>query len=222
MDRRVIVTGGSRGLGLSIAQQLTTNGWQVGIVARDGEAVAAALRCGAAVSGVSADLVDPIAAGSAIEQLAHQLGGLDALVNNAGKVLRSRFDELDPEQFRAVIEQNLLSAVHATMAALPHLRQSGGGSLVQISSISGTQPLPGGSAYAAAKHGLVGWSRSIFHEFRDEGIRVSLVHPGSIESGESPGVPAKEVAQVVAGILQAPEGTLIGEVEVRPLQAPQS
>ena len=92
---------------------------------------------------------------------------------------------------------------------------------MQISSISGTHPLPGGSACAAAKHGLVGWSRSIFHEFRNEGIRVSLVHPGSIESVGASGVPSEEVAQVVATILEAPQGTLIGEVEVRPLQIPR-
>ena len=94
--------------------------------------------------------------------------------------------------------------------------------MVNISSISGIQPLPGGSAYAAAKHGLVGWSRSIFHEFRDEGIRVSLVHPGSIEAQESSGVPAEEVARAVAAILEAPPGTVISELEVRPLKPPRA
>lgn len=192
------------------------------ILARNEEAVSAAVDRGVAMAGTAVDLVDPVAAAAAIEQLVGELGGLDALVNNAGKVLRSRFDELQPEQFRAVIEQNLLTAVHATMAALPHLRQSGGGTLVQISSISGTHPLPGGSAYAAAKHALVGWSRSIFHELRDEGIRVSLVHPGSIAAEGASGVDAEELSRVVTGILEASPATHISEVEVRPLRVPGS
>ncbi len=222
LDRRVIVTGGSRGLGLAIAGHLTSNGWQVGILARDEAGLSEAVRSRAAVTSVAVDLTDSTAAGLAIDQLAADLGGVDALVNNAGKVLRSRFEKLDPAQFRSVIEQNLFCAVHATHAAIPHLKQSGGGSVVNISSISGIQPLPGGSAYAAAKHGLVGWSRSIFHEFRGEGIRVSLVHPGSIEAQESSGVPAEEVARAVAAILEAPPGTVISELEVRPLKPPRA
>lgn len=81
--------------------------------------------------------------------------------------------------------------------------------------------MPEGSAYGAAKHALVGWSRSIFQEFRDEGIRVSSVHPGSIGANERPGVPPEEVGQVVAAILEAPPGTVITEVEVRPLKPPR-
>ncbi|HIC22947.1 MAG TPA: SDR family oxidoreductase, partial [Planctomycetes bacterium] len=110
LDRRVIVTGGSRGLGLAIAGHLTSNGWQVGILARDEAGLSEAVRSRAAVTSVAVDLTDSTAAGLAIDQLAADLGGVDALVNNAGKVLRSRFDELDPGHFQAVIDQNLMTA----------------------------------------------------------------------------------------------------------------
>lgn len=226
----MIVTGASRGLGRVMAIHLAQAGWRVGAVARDGEALKALASEHPEIQIATADLTSDQEAREAIDALATSMGRLDAIVNNAGKVHFEAFAEMNAERFSQVIGQNLMTAIHSTQAALPWLQQQESASIVQISSISGIQPLPGGSAYAAAKHALVGWCRSIFSELRREGIRVSLIHPGSIaaESAQigsekasvtDPLDPA-EVASVLIQLLEAPPGTVLSEVEIRPLLPP--
>jgi 3-oxoacyl-[acyl-carrier protein] reductase len=227
---RVIVTGASRGLGRVLATELARAGWQVGAIARDGEALKTLAGEHSEICVAAADLTQAEEARVAVDALATSMGGLDAIVNNAGKVHFEAFDEMTSPGFEAVIRQNLLTAVHSTQAALPWLQRQESASIVQISSISGIQPLPGGSAYAAAKHALVGWTRSIFSELRHQGIRVSLIHPGSISTERAQIPPEKasvrdpmDPAQVAAALLQvleAPPGTVLSEVEIRPLLPP--
>jgi len=229
-DRCVIVTGASRGLGRVLAIELAQAGWRVGVVARDGEALETLASEHPEIQMATADLTSDQEAKEAIEALATSMGRLDAIVNNAGKVHFEPFAEMSAQRFSQVIGQNLMTAIHSTKAALPWLRKQESGSIVQISSISGIQPLPGGSAYAAAKHALVGWCRSIFSELRREGIRVSLIHPGSIaaESAQIGSEKASvtdpldpgEVASVLIQLLEAPPGTVLSEVEIRPLLPP--
>ena len=229
--RRVIVTGASRGLGRVMAGFLARSGWQVGVISRDEEALTDLVNESQEISAEIADLTDASATRTAIDALAESMGGVDALVNNAGKVHFEPFCEMEVGQFEAVIRQNLLTAVHATKFALPWLQHHESATIVQISSISGIQPLPGGSAYAAAKHALVGWSRSIFSELRHQGIRVCLIHPGSISPEVSQIPPEKasaqdpldptEISRVVLQQLEAPPGTLLSEVEIRPLMPPR-
>ncbi len=228
--RRVIVTGASRGLGRVIARHLAGADWRVGVVARNRKAIGELLDGSRVEAAEVADLTDAVAARAAIDALAGKLGGIDALVNNAGKVHFEPFEEMQSDQFLAVVQQNLMTAVNSSLAALPHLKRSKKASLIQISSISGIRPLPGGAAYAAAKHALVGWSRSVFGELRHQGIRVSLIHPGSIaeESTSNAAETASaadpldpvEIARVIEQQLEAPPGTLLSEVEIRPLQPP--
>ncbi|OUU23238.1 MAG: hypothetical protein CBC13_06480 [Planctomycetia bacterium TMED53] len=231
VPRRVIVTGASRGLGRVLARHLAKANWRVGVIARSSESLEELLSEGQVEAVEVADLTDENAARHAIESLATTLGGLDALINNAGKVYFEAFEEMQSEQFLQVLKQNLMTAVNSSLSALPHLKRSKKPSLIQISSISGIQPLPGGSAYSAAKHGLVGWSRSIFSELRQQGIRVSLIHPGSIAAeppsntseGPSDADPLDpvQIAQVVLQQLEAPPGTVLSEVEIRPLKPPR-
>lgn len=226
----MIVTGASRGLGRVMAIDLAQAGWRVGVVARDGEALKSLVSEHPEIQMVTADLTSDQEAKEAIDALATSMGRLDAIVNNAGKVHFEAFAEMSAQRFSQVIGQNLMTAIHSTQAALPWLRKQESGSIVQISSISGIQPLPGGSAYAAAKHALVGWCRSIFSELRREGIRVSLIHPGSIaaESAQIGSEKASvtdpldpgEVASVLIQLLEAPPGTVLSEVEIRPLLPP--
>ena len=226
-QKRVIVTGASQGLGRVLAEILAKSGWRVGAVARNSTALENLASTPGVVAVRAADLTDAEAARVAIEELVEELQGLDALVNNAGKVHFQPFEETRAEDFLRVLEQNFLSAVYSTQAALPHLKSSKLASLIQISSISGTHPLPGGSAYSAAKHALVGWSRSIFGELREQGIRVSLLHPGSITpneqevASENLSMPPEEVARMVLHQLEAPPGTVVSEVEIRPLYPPR-
>lgn len=226
----MIVTGASRGLGRVMAIDLAQAGWRVGVVARDGEALETLASEHPEIQMATADLTSDQEAKEAIDALATSMGRLDAIVNNAGKVHFEAFAEMSAQRFSQVIGQNLMTAIHSTQAALPWLRKQESGSIVQISSISGIQPLPGGSAYAAAKHALVGWCRSIFSELRREGIRVSLIHPGSIaaESAQTGSEKASvtdpldpgEVASVLIQLLEAPPGTVLSEVEIRPLLPP--
>ena len=230
INRRVIVTGASRGLGRVLATRLAEVGWKVGAIARDGAALEALASKHPSIRIAVADLTDAEEAGVAIDELAQTLGGIDAIVNNAGKVHFEDFDGMSNDRFQTVIQQNLMTAIHSTQAALPWLQKQESASIVQISSISGIQPLPGGSAYAAAKHAVVGWCRSIFSELRGQGIRVSLIHPGSIAAESTQIAPERasvtdpldpaEVAKVLIQVLDAPPGTVLSEVEIRPLQPP--
>jgi 3-oxoacyl-[acyl-carrier protein] reductase len=226
-QKRVIVTGASQGLGRVLSELLAQSGWRVGAVARNSAALENLVSTTGVAAARGADLTDPEAARTAIDELAEELEGLDALVNNAGKVHFQPFEETRSGDYLRVLEQNFLTAVYSTQAALPYLKASEVASLVQISSISGTQPLPGGAAYSAAKHALVGWSRSIFGELREQGIRVSLLHPGSITPNEdesvseNPAMSPHEVARMVLHQLEAPPGTVVSEVEIRPLFRPR-
>lgn len=225
---KVIVTGGGKGIGAGITRVLAGAGHSVGILGRDAAALdTVAAECGNGghrVHTATADVRDAAATTAAIDQLAEQLGGLDALVNNAGRVTLRPFRETTPEEWHDLLATNVLGVVHSTRAALPHFARAGHGHLVQISSISGHTPLPNGSAYAASKYAVTGLSESLFLELRHDGIKVTTVFPGSVAS-ESHGAPEgkvtpEEVGEAVRGILETAPHNLVSRLEIRPLTPP--
>lgn len=184
---RVLITGASSGIGAELARRLAARGDDVVLVARGRSglnAVAAAIRDAGGFAIVEpADVTDREALQRAIDSGAEQLGGLDAVVANAGAAAYGLFRDMEPEDVDRTFEVTLNGAVNTARAALPHLEPTGG-VLVVTGSVGGIHPLPMMSAYTAAKYGVRGFFHALRIELRATGsrVRVALVHPGPVDT----------------------------------------
>jgi len=183
--KRVLVTGGSRGIGHQIAIQLAQQGAQVVACHRtDSDAAADLARelkeYGPAHSVFRADVTNPAEISALIEHTRQTLGGLDGLVNNVGIDSMAQLDDLEPEEWSRVIDSNLGSQYLVTRAALPLLAE--GASVVNVGASVATRGRPGASHYTASKAGVIGLTRSLAKELGPRGIRVNSVAPGVIET----------------------------------------
>lgn len=179
------VTGASRGLGFAIAHSLAEEGARLAVCARSAEgleAAAGALReTGAEVLAVQADVAAESDATAFVEAAASRYGALDVLVNNVGGNRRGRFEETSDQDWLDVMQLNVLSGLRASRAAVPLMRQAGGGSIVFVSSVFGREKGgPGLSIYNATKSALISAAGIMALELAPEGIRVNCVAPGSI------------------------------------------
>ena len=182
---RVLVTGGSSGIGLACAHELVARGARVALLARGEDGLreaAASLDGGAPV--VGADVSDADAMRRALSDAAQALGGgLDAVVANAAASVYGPFADTAPDDYRRTIDITLLGTINTAHAALPHLEQAAG-TLVVVGSISGRLPTPWLSVYTAAKHGVRGFVRTLQIELRALGspVTVALVAPGPVDT----------------------------------------
>jgi 3-oxoacyl-[acyl-carrier protein] reductase len=225
-----LVTGGSRGIGLAIARALVADGVQVAVTGRsDAHLSAARPKIEAAGPGsvetLQADVRRHPDIKRAVDATAARFGGLDILVNNAGVGVFTSVASMTPEQWNEVIDTNLTGVFNACQAALPHLRRRGGGFIINISSLAGSNPFADGAAYCASKAGLNAFSEALMQELRYDNIRVSYVMPGSVATGFSSGDETKgadwkiapdEVAEVVVNLLRHNPRSLPSRVELRP------
>jgi 3-oxoacyl-[acyl-carrier protein] reductase len=232
-----LVTGGSRGIGLATAAALLVEGASVVITGTNGERLARARTtlAGAArgeprLEAVQADVREPADVERAIGTALDRFGGLDVLVNNAGVGVFANVADMSHEEWRRVIDTNLTGVFHFCRAAIPLMRQRGGGYIINISSLAGKNAFVGGGAYCASKSGLNAFSESLMQEVRHDGIRVSYVMPGSVATEFSPGgsgsgtgwkLTSEDVAQVVVDLLRHPARSLPSRVELRPSQPPR-
>jgi 3-oxoacyl-[acyl-carrier protein] reductase len=182
--RRALITGGSRGIGLAVAEALAAEGAAVGLVARDPAGLAdAAGRLeprGVPVATAAADVTDTPRLREAVDDIATALGGLDHLVANAGGTVgRGNLTSAGDDEFTATFALNAGHAAELIRAGLPHLRAAGRGAVVIISSITGMRPAPR-TAYAAAKAAEIHLAATAAQELASAGIRVNAVSPGSI------------------------------------------
>src|SRR6266850_5090301 len=215
-----IITGGSRGIGFAIARALIEQGAHVVITgrteARLEEAtreLQAAAREGGTATGVRTDVRNYQEVEQLMTRVARQHGGLDILINNAGIGLFRAVADMTPEEWHSIVDTNLTGVFYCCRTALPHLRARGGGWIINISSLAGKNPFPEAAAYCASKSGLNAFSEALMQEVRYDGVRVSYVMPGSVNtnfSGRSPD-PAQEwklapsdVAQVILDLLRHP------------------
>ena len=223
-----IVTGGSRGIGFAIASALASRGAKVTICGLDaarlaeaGARLAKAAPTGA-VQTCRTDVRDYGQVEHLLETSVERFGGLDILVNNAAIGKFSLVSETSPDDWRAMIETNLSGVFHCCHAALPHLRRRGGGWIVNISSLAGTNAFVGAAGYCATKAGLNAFSEALMQEVRQDDIRVSYIMPGSVSTGFGGHGTAdwklapEDVAQVVVDLIEHPRRSLPSRVEIRP------
>jgi NAD(P)-dependent dehydrogenase (short-subunit alcohol dehydrogenase family)/uncharacterized protein YndB with AHSA1/START domain len=185
--QRVLITGGSSGIGLAVAEALAQEGAEIALLARNELGLAAAKRKlaehGADAVTVTGDVTDREALSQAVDEAASQLGGLDVLVTSAASLAFGRFTETEPEDFDATVETILGGTVDTIREALPHLERSRG-TVVAVGSIAARMPLPGMSAYTASKHGLAGFLDTVRIELEESGSSVTLsqVNPGAVDT----------------------------------------
>lgn len=179
-NRRYLVTGAARGLGLAIAQRLVAEGARVMLadVLPEGEDRAAEL--GASAAFVCCDVSSRVQIAAAIDATAARFGGIDGLVNNAGIAPRGDIFSETPEQFDQVIATNLTAAFHATQLAVQHLIAAGGGVIVNMSSVNALLTIPSLLAYNVAKGGLNQLTRNTAVALAPHNIRVVGIGPGTI------------------------------------------
>jgi len=186
-DKVAIVTGASRGLGKAIALELAEHGAKVIVnyyQSKDAaeEVVGEIVNKGGTAKAVHAGVAHPDECSALIEAAVAEYGGLDILVNNAGVNRDRTIRRMSVEEWQEVIATDLSSVFYCTYAALPHLIERGGGSIVNMASIIGQMGNLGQSNYAAAKAGIVGFSKSAAQEFARFHINVNALCPGFIET----------------------------------------
>jgi NAD(P)-dependent dehydrogenase (short-subunit alcohol dehydrogenase family) len=228
-----LVTGGSKGIGLAIAKKLLGEGAKVMICGRDTavlDAAAASLSSAFGADRVAtmrADVSKLPEVRALMAGVQERFGGLDILVNNAGLGIFKSVGELTPEEWHLMLDTNLSGAYYCCHEALPLLKQSRG-FIINIGSLAGRNAFAGGAGYNATKFGLLGFSEALMLDHRHEGVRVTCVMPGSVDTefGQSgTGKPWKiqpeDIADTVLHLLALPERTLVSKVEVRPSQPPK-
>ena len=175
--RHALVTGGGRGIGRAVAEALTRAGASVTILGRDRGTLDRALQDGVAQHAVVADVADQAAVNAAIGEAAARQP-IDILVANAGVAESAPFGKSDAALFHRMLDVNLMGVVHATQAVLPAMKARRRGRIVAIASTAGLKGYAYVSAYAAAKHAVVGLVRSLALEVASSGITVNAVCPG--------------------------------------------
>lgn len=231
--KTALITGGSKGIGLGIAEALIRQGMNVAVSSRSKEAIdkAAAqlnrIGTGKAI-GIAADVRSLEAQQSCVERILGEWGRLDVLVANAGLGHFGSIEELTPAQWQETIDINLTGVFNSIKASIPALKESKG-YIITIASLAGTNFFAGGAAYNASKFGLVGFTQAVMLDLRHHGVKVSTIMPGSVATyfnDHTPGaadawkIQPEDLGQMVVGLLRMHPRTLPSKVEVRPSQPP--
>lgn len=224
--RRALVTGASSGIGEAVARLLAEEGYRVALLARRAdelERVRRELRAGAHPGHLvlKCDLTDPAAIDAAFARVLEAFGGLDLLVNNAGRGYRATVEELDPALLHAVFDVNVLGLLLACRAALPALRRGERPVVVNVASVVGRRGIPGQAAYAASKAAVCSVGEALRVEWADEGIAVCTLNPaltatGFFEAQANPaGLPHPDLSRA-AGAVDVARHVLALDHEPRP------
>lgn len=236
--KTAVVTGGTRGIGRSVALALAQGGSEVLICGRKRESVDVAVsylnhEVGAErVIGCVADVSKWNDVAAMFQCGDQKWNKLDILVNNAGLGIFASVADLMPEDWHRVIDLNLTGLYYCCHAAMSLLRKSGEAYVFNVSSLAGRNPFAGGAAYNASKFGVNGFSEAMMLDHRHDNVRVTAIMPGSVDTefGHVPGQGAKQsdwkiqpsdIADVIIGLLRLPARTLVSRVEVRPSKPPR-
>ena len=228
-DTVCVVTGASRGLGRHFTQALTRKGATVYGLARSADDLADVQDDlgREAFRPVECDVRREESVRSAFQTVTEEAGRLDVLVNNAGLGRHDPVADAEVEDWNAMMETNARGVFLCARAALPPMKKQNekhgfGGHIVNIASIAGLVENPGMAGYNASKFGVRGFSLALMKEVRDDGIKVSCVYPGSVETSFGSGPPnplqPEDVAATVLHLLESPDNYLVSEVVMRPLR----
>ena len=198
-DRACIVTGGSRGIGRTVARQLTAEGARVLLVGRGEEALRATVaELGSDARWLACDVTAADAGDRAVAACRQHFGGVDVLVNNASRSVTRRLEELRDEDWQADWEINVMGPMRLMRAAIPEMVKSGWGRVVNVSSTSGKRPGQRNVAYSVAKAAELSLSKAYADAYAQHGVLVNAVTPGPVASELwlEPGGLADQTAQV--------------------------
>jgi 3-oxoacyl-[acyl-carrier protein] reductase len=229
-----VVTGSTKGIGRAIALALVQGGSNVVVSGRaPGDAARVARELNdvgpGSAFGVACDVREPDQCRNLIAECVAHFGGLDVLVNNAGLGRFAPVHELSDEDWDAQIRTNLDGVFHCSKAAVPHLLSGGGGWILNIGSLAGKNSFAGGAAYNASKFGLLGLSEAMMLDLRQDGVRVSCIMPGSVNThffggepdpGDNWRLADEDIARVVLDLLSFPDRALPSRIEIRPSRPP--
>ncbi len=223
------VTGGSRGIGRAIVEALLAEGATVFFCARNAERLR---RTAEELRGRFGDRVHPLRADvrifpevqQAFREIDEKAGALHILVNNAGIGVFETVENLSIEDWHDCLQTNLTAVFYCCKEAIPRLRASGGGFIINIGSLAGVNAFPRGAAYNASKFGLNGFTRALFQEVRYDDIRVALVAPGSVETEfhgrtiqtDTWRLLPEDIAQSVLALLRTDPRAMPSYLEIRP------
>jgi 3-oxoacyl-[acyl-carrier protein] reductase len=226
-----LITGATQGIGRATALALGRAGYALGVCARTPASVTALLNqlrsAGIAAAGGAADVGNADQVDAMVAEVERQLGAVDVLVNNAGVLIGKRFEELTAEDWDATMTTNVRSLFVVTRRVLPGMRERRRGTIVNVASVAGKVGFVGGTAYAASKHAVLGFSRSLMLEVRREGVRVVAICPGSVATTMLQDQPLlktnpekilapEDVAETILHAVRLPARALVNELEIRP------
>lgn len=232
--KTAIVTGGTKGIGRAIAEALVRENANVCISSRNEAEIQSAVNdlnsigLGDAVGAVC-DVRDHEEVKALVAHTVAEFGSVDVLVNNAGIGIFGKVEDTRPEDFRAVLETNVFGVFYCCHEAIPEMKKQGGGYIINISSLAGTNAHPKMAAYNASKFGLNGFSEALMQEVRHDGIKVSYIMPGSVNTEFGGDMPSDDkawqlqpvdVARVVLDLLRHDDRSLPSRVEIRPSRPP--
>lgn len=231
--QRALVTGSTKGIGRAIAEALVGEGVETIISARTEEDIERAVEelsgRGPRVVGKACDVGEAEQVEELMDFAAVELDGLDILVNNAGAGIFKEVETMTPEEWRCLIATNLDALFYCCHFALPLLKKSGSGFIINLGSLAGKNAFPRGAAYNASKFGLVGFSEALMQEVRYQDVRVAYIMPGSVDTWFAGSEPEQsswklspgDIAEITVQTLKRDPRCLSSRIEVRPSRPPQ-
>ncbi|MGG6263830.1 SDR family NAD(P)-dependent oxidoreductase [Leptolyngbya sp. AN03gr2] len=238
-DKVVIVTGASSGIGEATAIDLAASGAKVALAARRADRLASLRQKiqdqGGTAIAIEADVADEAQVRNLVEQVQAAWGRIDILINNAGVMLLGPIDGADTENWRRMVNVNLLGLMYATHAVLPLMKSQQAGHIVNVSSVAGRVAQPYGAVYCATKFAVGAFSESLRQQVSSHNIRVTIVEPGVVATelvqhithaetknmaeafyGSMKTLESKDIATAIVYALSQPDYVAVNELLIRP------